>query len=165
MAVQVTGADEGDTASLPWTLIQSDLNLQAVSQDPRAKKHLHGQPMSEVVTDKGYHSNDTTKRLKGAKKFAATCPSPTAGAAGGRTGKPRPPCMPIDAGFEGPGAALCNGVAPNARNAVSLTPTKVEACDGLTCGATATSTSGRAFMALSIAPVKRADSPNHNSHS
>ena len=67
VAVQVTGADEGDTSSLFWTLIQSDLNLQAVSQDPRAKKHLHGQPMSEVVTDKGYHSNDTTKRLKGAK--------------------------------------------------------------------------------------------------
>ena len=67
VAVQVTGADEGDTASLPWTLIQSDLNLQAVSQDPKAKKHLHGQPMSEVVTDKGYHSNNTTKMLKDAK--------------------------------------------------------------------------------------------------
>ncbi len=37
VAVQVTGADEGDTASLPWTLIQSDLNLQAVSQDPKAR--------------------------------------------------------------------------------------------------------------------------------
>ena len=67
VAIQVTGADVGDTASLSWTLIQSDLNLQAVSQDPRADKHLHGQPMSEVVTDKGYHSNDTTKRLKSAK--------------------------------------------------------------------------------------------------
>ena len=67
VAVQVTGADVGDTASLSWTLIQSDLNLQAVSQDPKADKHLHGQPMSEVVTDKGYHSNDTTKRLKSAK--------------------------------------------------------------------------------------------------
>ncbi len=53
VAVQVTGADEGDTSSLSWTLIQSDLNLQAVSQDPKAKNHLHGQPMSEVVTDKG----------------------------------------------------------------------------------------------------------------
>ena len=67
VAIQVTGADERDTSSLFWTLIQSDLNLQAVSQDPKAKKHLHGQPMSEVVTDKGYHSNDTTKRLKSAK--------------------------------------------------------------------------------------------------
>ena len=67
VAIQVTGADVGDTASLSWTLIQSDMNLQAVSQGPKAKKHLHRQPMSEVVTDKGYHSNDTTKMLKRAR--------------------------------------------------------------------------------------------------
>ena len=49
VAVQVTGADEGDTASLPWTLAQSAVNLEAVSQDPKARPHLHEQPMSEVV--------------------------------------------------------------------------------------------------------------------
>ena len=67
VAVQVTGADEGDTASLPWTLAQSAVNLEAVSQDPEARPHLHDQPMSEVVADKGYHSNDTTKMLRHAQ--------------------------------------------------------------------------------------------------
>ena len=67
VAVQVTGADEGDTASLAWTLAQSGMNLEAVSQDPEARPHLHDQPMSEVVADKGYHSNDTTKMLRRAQ--------------------------------------------------------------------------------------------------
>ena len=67
VAVQVTGADEGDTASLAGTLAQSGMNLEAVSQDPEARPHLDEQPMSEVVADKGYHSNDTTKMLRRAQ--------------------------------------------------------------------------------------------------
>ena len=67
VAVTLQGADEGDTATLPWTLLQTDINLEAVSQDPEAKEHLHAQPLSEVVADKGYHSSATMAALKAAK--------------------------------------------------------------------------------------------------
>ena len=55
VAVTLPSADEGDTESLPWTLLQTELNLAKVSQDPEAKKRLHPNPSSEVVADKGYH--------------------------------------------------------------------------------------------------------------
>ena len=42
----------------------TELNLEAVSQDPEARKHLHPKPLSEVVTDKGYHSNEVLVDLK-----------------------------------------------------------------------------------------------------
>lgn len=64
VAVTLPSADEGDTESLPWTLLQTDLNLEAVSQDAGAEKRLHRKPMSEVVTDKGYHSNQVLVDLK-----------------------------------------------------------------------------------------------------
>ena len=35
-----------------------------MSQDPEASKHLHSKPLSEVVTDKGYHSNEVLVDLK-----------------------------------------------------------------------------------------------------
>jgi len=35
-----------------------------VARDPEAKKHLSKKPGSEVVTDKGYHSNETCLRLR-----------------------------------------------------------------------------------------------------
>jgi len=64
LAVTLQEADEGDTATLPWTLLQAQMNLEAVSQDPEAKAHLHAQPLSEVVADKGYHSRATMAALK-----------------------------------------------------------------------------------------------------
>ena len=64
VAVTLAGADEGDTESLAWTLLRTELNLDTVSQDPGARKHLHPKPFSEVVTDKGYHSNEVLVDLK-----------------------------------------------------------------------------------------------------
>ena len=64
VAVTLPSADEGDTESLPWTLSRTESNLEAVSQDPEASKHLHSKPLSEVVTDKGYHSNEVLVDLK-----------------------------------------------------------------------------------------------------
>jgi len=64
VALTLQGADEGDTATLAQTLQQTEKNLEAVSQDPDAGKNLHAQPLSEVVADKGYHSNDTMVDLK-----------------------------------------------------------------------------------------------------
>ena len=63
VAVTLPSADEGDTESLPWTLLQTELNLAKVSQDPEAKKRLHPNPSSEVVADKGYHSNEVLVNL------------------------------------------------------------------------------------------------------
>ena len=61
--VTLPSADEGDTESLPWTLLQTELNLATVSQDPEANKRLHDNPSSEVVADKGYHSNEVLVNL------------------------------------------------------------------------------------------------------
>lgn len=57
-AVTLPGGDEGDTDTLPWTLLQAEQNLESVSQDEEAKEKLSDKPLSETVTDKGYHSND-----------------------------------------------------------------------------------------------------------
>jgi transposase len=57
VAVTLAPADEGDTESLSSTLIATQDNLERVARDRQAAKHLHRQVFSEVVTDKGYHSN------------------------------------------------------------------------------------------------------------
>ena len=58
VAVQVCGADAGDTESLSRSLAQADRNLQEVDEKTA---------LSEVVADKGYHSNHTMKTLKEAQ--------------------------------------------------------------------------------------------------
>jgi transposase len=64
VAVTLPGADEGDTDTLPWTLLQAEQNMESVSQDEEAKENLSEEPLSETVTDKGYHSNDTLVYLE-----------------------------------------------------------------------------------------------------
>jgi transposase len=64
VAVTLPGADEGDTDTLPWTLLQAEQNMESVSQDEEAKENLSGKLLSETVTDKGYHSNDTLVYLQ-----------------------------------------------------------------------------------------------------
>ncbi len=67
LAVDLAAADEGDTESLPWTLLRAEVNLERVALDEQARKHLHDKPLSEVVADKGYHSNDSLVDLKESK--------------------------------------------------------------------------------------------------
>ncbi len=67
LAVTLAAADEGDTESLPWTLLRAEVNLERVALDEQARKHLHDKPLSEVVADKGYHSNDSLVNLKESK--------------------------------------------------------------------------------------------------
>ncbi len=68
VAVQVCGADEGDTESLPWSLIQAALNLEEVLVDEAVRMQwAPSSLLAEVVTDKGYHSNDIAKTLKSAQ--------------------------------------------------------------------------------------------------
>ena len=57
VAVNLGDANEGDTSSLPWSLLRAELNLEAVAADPKAARKLHRSPVAEVVADKGYHSN------------------------------------------------------------------------------------------------------------
>ena len=59
------GAEQGDTASLPRSLLQASRNLQASLLDESVSKAEEPPPLlSEVVTDKGYHSNQSAKLLK-----------------------------------------------------------------------------------------------------
>jgi transposase len=58
VAVTLAPADEGDTDSLSSTLIATQDNLAQVARNRKAAKRLHTQVVSEIVTDKGYHSSD-----------------------------------------------------------------------------------------------------------
>lgn len=64
MAVTLQPADRGDTTSLGETIDQVDENLVAVMKDEVACETLSEQVLSEVVADKGYHSNDVLKDQK-----------------------------------------------------------------------------------------------------
>ena len=55
--VAVSGADEGDTDSLPWTVIETAERLEQVV--PEQKESETSGPIQELVADKGYHSNDS----------------------------------------------------------------------------------------------------------
>ena len=66
IAINLCGADEGDTETLGWSLVQAHWNLAAVAEDPQARRRLSDKQLAEVVTDKGYHSNDTLKSLSAA---------------------------------------------------------------------------------------------------
>jgi transposase len=66
VAVSLCDATEGDTSSLPWSLLRAEAHLEAVASDPEAARLLHDQPLAEVVTDKGYHSNETLVDLRAA---------------------------------------------------------------------------------------------------
>ena len=65
VAVSLADANEGDTSSLPWSLLRAETNLSAVATDPRAQRKLHDRPLTEVVADKGYHSNEVLVDLTG----------------------------------------------------------------------------------------------------
>jgi len=57
VAVTLQPADRGDTASLEVTLEEAQAVLSDVAEDERASEGLSEEMVSEVVADKGYHSN------------------------------------------------------------------------------------------------------------
>ena len=63
LAVALHGADEGDTSTLLPTINQASENLRAVVDDERVAEKVDDDWASEVVTDKGYHSNGTMQDL------------------------------------------------------------------------------------------------------
>jgi transposase len=58
LAVTIQPADRGDTESLEVTLLEAMGNLEEVLEDAEAESQLNAEVLSEVVADKGYHSNE-----------------------------------------------------------------------------------------------------------
>jgi transposase len=58
LAVTIQPADRGDTDSLGVTLSEAMSNLEEVLEDAEAESQLNPDVLSEVVADKGYHSNE-----------------------------------------------------------------------------------------------------------
>ena len=61
VAVTLQPADRGDTASIGKTLEEARGALLDVVEDNEAAEELSDEMLSEVVADKGYHSNDVLK--------------------------------------------------------------------------------------------------------
>jgi len=59
MAVTIQPGARGDTQTLPVTLGEVIDNTVALLQDPRSAEHLPERPLAELVSDRGYHSNET----------------------------------------------------------------------------------------------------------
>ena len=58
LGVTIQPADRGDTSSLGETLDEAAEVLAAVLEDPEAAEKISERAMTELVADKGYHSND-----------------------------------------------------------------------------------------------------------
>ena len=63
LAVTLQAADLGDTATLLPTVGTTAHNLRAVADDPATQDTIAAKRVAEVVTDKGYHSNETIMEL------------------------------------------------------------------------------------------------------
>jgi len=59
LAVTIQPANEGDTTTWRQTVEETYQNLNAVKEDERVADRVHPNTVEEMVTDKGYHSNET----------------------------------------------------------------------------------------------------------
>ena len=64
VSVSLHEADKGDTNTLVDTIVDATTNLRVLADDQRLTDKISDQWMSEVVTDKGYHSNQTLVDLE-----------------------------------------------------------------------------------------------------
>jgi transposase len=64
LGVTLQEADKGDTTTMVQTIVAATENLREVADDPRTEDKLHENWMSEVVADKGYHSNQMLEDLQ-----------------------------------------------------------------------------------------------------
>jgi transposase len=64
VSVTLQPANRGDTTSIAKTIEQADENLVGVMVDETACKQLNESVLSEVVADKGYHSNAVLKEQR-----------------------------------------------------------------------------------------------------
>jgi transposase len=59
VGVTIQNTDGGDTRSIYETLREASEQLEALSEEPECAERIHENWLSEVVLDKGYHSNET----------------------------------------------------------------------------------------------------------
>ena len=64
LALTLQDANGGDTTTIQETLIATAEQIEQLRADPEIAVLLSGDVLSEVVTDKGYHSNDMMTDLK-----------------------------------------------------------------------------------------------------
>jgi transposase len=64
VAVTLQPADQGDTTSLYHTVAEAAEQLNTVAADEKADGQIVQPVVQEVVTDKGYHSNETARDLR-----------------------------------------------------------------------------------------------------
>ena len=62
LAVTVQSADQGDTTTIEETTIEAARQMERLAADPELK--IRDDFLAELVTDKGYHSNDTMTVFK-----------------------------------------------------------------------------------------------------
>jgi transposase len=63
LAVTLQAADHGDTTTIKATLIEVAEQMETLSTEPAAAQNMDRELVSEVVTDKGYHSNEIVTDL------------------------------------------------------------------------------------------------------
>ena len=64
VAVTLTGADQGDTRTLYDTVAEAAVQLNTVADARPGATEIAQPVVQEVVADKGYHSNETTRDLR-----------------------------------------------------------------------------------------------------
>lgn len=64
VAVTIQAADAGDTRTLEKTVDEAARQLIALREDPQTRNHLDERWLSEMVLDKGYHSNESLLYLQ-----------------------------------------------------------------------------------------------------
>ena len=64
VAVMLPGADQGDTTTLYDAVTEAAVQLNKVAADEQAGIQIAQPVVQEVVADKGYHSNETTRDLR-----------------------------------------------------------------------------------------------------
>lgn len=64
VAVTLQPANEGDTKTLEKTLDAARDNIEEAAKEPEAERNMHARRASELVADKGYHSNAVLEQLK-----------------------------------------------------------------------------------------------------
>jgi transposase len=63
LAVTLQAANDGDTTTIKETLIETAEQMEALIEPPKTAAHIEENWLSEVVTDKGYHSNEIMSDL------------------------------------------------------------------------------------------------------
>jgi transposase len=64
LAVTLQDANAGDTTTIQQTLVAVAEQMEKLTETPETAEHISENWLAEVVTDKGYHSNETMVDLK-----------------------------------------------------------------------------------------------------